>query len=56
MNDNNNNDNNDNRSDGGEYWWVLPLLGFLAVVGTMVQSSNTDAPCYVDSDGEVSCG
>lgn len=36
MNDNNNNDNNDNRSDGGEYWWVLPLLGFLAVVGFMM--------------------
>ena len=40
-------------------WWIR--LGTGVVTGvevgvTMVQSSGTDAPCYVDSDGEVTCG
>lgn len=28
----------------------------IEVGGTMVQSAGTDAPCYVEDDGEVVCG
>lgn len=40
-------------------WWLKFSDGILhgvEVGGTMVQSAGTDAPCYVDGDGEVSCG
>ena len=40
-------------------WWLRLNDGKVhgvEVGGTMVQSAGTDAPCYVDGDGEVSCG
>lgn len=40
-------------------WWLRLNDGKVhgvEVGGTMVQSAGTDAPCYVDSDGEVTCG
>lgn len=40
-------------------WWLRLNDGRVhgvEVGGTMVQSAGTDAPCYVESDGEVSCG
>ena len=40
-------------------WWLRMGNGQVTGVevgGTMVSASGTDAPCYVDSDGEVSCG
>lgn len=40
-------------------WWLKFSDGVLhgvEVGGTMVQSDGTDAPCYVDSDQEASCG
>ena len=44
----------------GHFIWWLRLndgkVHGLEVGGTMVQSSGTDAPCYVEDDGEVTCG
>ena len=40
-------------------WWLRMGNGQVTGVevgGTMVSASGTDAPCYVDSDGEASCG
>ena len=40
-------------------WWLRLNDGILhgvEVGGTMVQSAGTDAPCYIDDDGEVACG
>ena len=40
-------------------WWLRLNDGKVhgvEVGGTMVQSAGTDAPCYVDGDGEVTCG
>ena len=40
-------------------WWLRLNDGRVTGVevgGTMVQASGTDAPCYVEDDGEVSCG
>lgn len=40
-------------------WWLRMGNGVVTGVevgGTMVSASANDAPCYVDSDGEVSCG
>lgn len=44
---------------GHMIWYVRlgdGIVHGLEVGGTMVQSAGTDAPCYVDGDGEVSCG
>ena len=44
----------------GHFIWWLRLndgqVHSVEVGGTMVQSSGTDAPCYVEDDGEVTCG
>ena len=40
-------------------WWLRLNDGkvhSIEVGGTMVSASGTDAPCYVEDDGEVSCG
>lgn len=40
-------------------WWLRLNDGKVhgvEVGGTMVQGNGTDAPCYVESDGEVTCG
>jgi len=40
-------------------WWLRLNDGqvhSVEVGGTMVQASGTDAPCYVEDDGEVTCG
>ena len=40
-------------------WWLRMGNGKVTGVevgGTMVSASGTDAPCYVDSDQEASCG
>ena len=40
-------------------WWLRMGNGQVTGVevgGTMVGASGTDAPCYVEDDGEVSCG
>lgn len=40
-------------------WWLRMGNGVVTGVevgGTMVQASGTDAPCYVEDDGEVTCG
>ena len=40
-------------------WWLRLNDGqvhSVEVGGTMVQSAGTDAPCYVEDDGEIACG
>ena len=40
-------------------WWLRLNDGKVhgvEVGGTMVQSAGTDAPCYTEDDGEVTCG
>ena len=40
-------------------WWLRMGNGQVTGVevgGTMVSASGTDAPCYTEDDGEVSCG
>ena len=40
-------------------WWLRLNDGRVhgvEVGGTMVQSAGTDAPCYVEDDGEIACG
>lgn len=44
---------------GHMIWYVRlgdGIVHGLEVGGTMVQSAGTDAPCYTEDDGEVTCG